>query len=254
MSKRPWGSGFTLVELMVTVAIATILAIIGGITIQSRLRTGNLEAAAQQLVSDVSYARSAAMFKGCATRFIFCKTKTCLTASDHAVAQNANKKIQIDSGAAASYYAILRNSSVTSGATCENTSAIPATGSTSDGYANWDFDRRPQALPKGIAFTNIYDNIGNLDDEWAETTEAVSSNSLYFSSQFGDVISGVNIPNGSLMTNGNKAVLQVGFDDCNPASADDCPAYIISVGSGGNVDAIKCSKGTRGTGGNDNCF
>jgi len=251
--------GFTLVELMVTVAIIVILSVVAGVSINSRIQVARLESAAQQLVSDLSYARSAAMFKGCSTRLIFCNTKACTSSPAGPVvvasvtATNGATTV-VGSGTTPSlYYAILRNSSTDTVTphTCSSSTAVP---NTSDGYAEWDFDRRPQQISQGLAFQHFYSPGFGYQKDWWQSSDPDSLNSIWFTVSLGEAT----IPLAALTfgnaLSGDPIIMQVQFDSCVPATADDCPAYLITMGSGGNVQMVKCAPGARTADDSDFCF
>lgn len=243
--------GYTLIEMLVVVAIVIILTALGVVNMNSRARVADLEEAAKTLSADVNFARGAAMFRGCPTRIIICMDKDCSNTSVSSISGN-----YIGNGSsAARYYAILRLSTTNSLGSCYNSSKVSGTGFSS----NWDFEKRPQAIPKGIAFTGIYAGAGNVPDagNWLSTTDAMATNSIWFSSSTG----AANIPvSGNTLTNGDTIAFQLTFDSCDPsgASAGECAGYFVTVGTGGVVNMLKCARGTghrtQGVFSSDNCF
>jgi prepilin-type N-terminal cleavage/methylation domain-containing protein len=257
--------GFTLVELLIVVAIIGVLSVIGGISLNSRIAISRLEEAAKTLVSDLRNARSSAMFKGCPVRFIHCADKTCSTTAATGrnvvlmagVSGTSGNFIGTSTGVVASYYGILRMSQKanTSG-TCYNSAAVNALDSPTDAYNYWDFDRRPQSIPKGVAFSSVYSPNAVLDfgGDWFTTTEPGAANSLWFSASSGVAT----IPTGgATASNGDTIAFQLNLDGCDPrSSSSECLGYLITVGAGGVVNMVKCSPGARSVGvtNSDVCF
>lgn len=225
--------GFTLTELMITVAIIVIMSVVAGVNINSRLKLGRLEEAVQTLTSDLNYARSAAMFKGCPIRFIFCMDSLCQTKVT-GTGETTSEKLVGTTSTAARYYAILRRSQAgdTSG-TCYNASAV-----TTDGFAQWDFDRRPQLLPSGVAFRNIYTNPDQInDDDWSDSASTVAANSLWFDSEFGRE-QGNPVQNPNTAVSGELVAFQLVLDNCTDA---DCPGFFVTITTAGVVSYKKCT-------------
>lgn len=262
-------SAFTLIELMIVLVIAIVLSAIGYINITSRLKTARLEEAAQTLVSDLSYARSAAMLKGCPTRFIFCNDRTCSPGAGTAVVSgvNSDNRAVIGTNATPSvparYYAIQRFSQADPSGTssmCYNSAAIP---SASDGYAYWDFDRRPQAIPQGVSFFPIYTSGGLADQtdwKWDQLSSAAAGNAIWFNSS-GDLTSAAMTDTANVVGSAvdYRIVFQIGLDTCTPTNTDDCIAYLISIpANGGTAKFTKCESNTgnrsRGTTRSNRCF
>ncbi len=243
--------GFTLTEVLIVLIIVGVLSIIGGISLNSRMRTSRLESAAEALKSDVSYARTSALFKSCPTRFIFCENKSCQPALQSET--DDSNGYMTKNSAFIRYYAIIRMSHADTGVSnCYNANAIAES---NDGFEYWDFDRRPQALPIGVAFTNIFGSgvvatSSNAVSDWSSSTSGAASNTIWFSSSNGSV----NVPSGSTDSTGNTIALQVGLDDCDPGDAsEECGGYFITVGSGGVVNMRKCIPGSRSSG-SDTCY
>lgn len=242
---------------MVVVAIIAVLSVAGGITLNSRLAASRLESAAGTLASDLRAARSSAMFKGCPTRFIVCADKTCSTTAGtgrNVTTQSSSSGNYLGTSAGpAQYYGVLRMSQSTdSAATCYNTNAV---GTSLDGYTYWDFDRRPQTIPRGVVITPVYSSAGSVPDHagnWSTSTDPAATNSIWFSSSSGTLTAPVNTA-----SNGDSIVFQVSLEGCDPkSSTSDCVAYFVTVGSGGVVNTVKCSPGARasGTNNSDVCF
>lgn len=246
--------GFTLIELLVVVAISLILAVIAGISLNSRLTISRLEQAAQTLVSDLRYARSSAMFKNCPVRVVFCDSRDCGALTATRQSGGYGNFIGTSADAPTSYYAMIRESQKedSSGSTpCYNSNAVNALSSPSDPWQYWDFDRRPQSLPQGVIFTSIYSTFPAGTYDWSSTSDAQATNSIYFSSSTGQF----NVPvSGGTASNGDTIAFQLSLSGCSPASSsDDCLAYLITVGSGGDINMVKCAPGGRADN-TDNCF
>lgn len=243
-------------------AIAIVLTVLAVITLTSRTRLANLESAAQTVMSDLSSARSGALLKGCPIRLVMCTDRKCTPGSGGVPPTNVVKttKYISNSSGATQIYAFYRMSSTTSGNPCYNPNAIAAT---SDGYANWDFDRRPQEIPQGVAFSAIYDGNSGVPDnsDWSSTvTSAAAANSLWFDSTTGQLNNGGSTP----ITSGNyidgngthyKVVVQLTLATCDPSSTStsDCVGYFIAESAGGQFTMVKCLPGGR-TDNNNTCF
>ena len=254
-------AGFSLIEIMIVVAIIAILSVVGGITLNSRLAASRLETAASTLSSDLRAARSSAMFKGCPTRFIICADKTCSTASgtgrNISAQTSASGNYLGTASGPALYYGVLRMSQKeSSSSTCYNTSAINSLDSPTDSYNYWDFDRRPQSIPRGVVFTSVYSPVAfpNFATDWSTSTDAAASNSVWFSSSSGTLTAPTG---GATASNGDPIAFQVSLESCDPRdTSSDCIAYLITVGAGGVVKMVKCSAGGRSPGAtlSDQCF
>lgn len=201
------------------------------------------------MVSDLRYARSAAMFKNCPVRVVFCNDRDCNSRSVSAI-NSASGNFLGSGSTPARFYAMIRESqrADSSGATpCYNSAA-----STADGWTYWDFDRRPQSIPTGVVFSPIYTNLAATTADWAVTTDALAANSIYFSQSAGQL--NVPVTNGTA-TNGDTITFQLSLQSCNPnSSSADCLAYLITVGAGGAVNMVKCSPGGRSADGTDKCY
>ena len=235
-------SAFTLVELMIVMTIAIILSVIGYVNITSRLRVSRLEDAVQTMVSDLSYGRSAAMLKGCSTRFIFCNDRLC---ADQALATDFSSRrvtAELPPYAPARYYAILRRSQADNPAeSCFSATAVNAAG---DGFDFWDFDRRPQSIPVGVSFFGIYPSANLLDQtDWNLTTSPAADNSIWFNSS-GDLTTAglTDTANVAGSAANYRIAFQLGLDDCSAAD-DDCTGYLVSIPpNGGTAKFTKCEK------------
>ncbi len=82
--RQPHGLGFTLLELIVTVAIATIVLTLGVPNFQSMLQNNRVRTALSDLTTDLNLARSEAIKRG--TNVTVCKSSdgaNCTTAADY---------------------------------------------------------------------------------------------------------------------------------------------------------------------------
>lgn len=253
-------NAFTLIELMVVMAIVVILTVVGYINISSRILTSRLESAVQTLASDLTYARSAAMLKGCPVRFIFCADKQCTNSTVNSGTPNGARVITGTTAAnaivPARFYAIQRYSQAidpNSPEGCYNAAAVNATGTPSDGFNYWDYDRRPVEIPLGTGLVPIYGGSGTGppdQTDWISTSGGAAANSLWFN-RSGDLRFGVvefaNVVGTSVSY---RIVFQLTMDNCTPATSGDCAAYLISIpANGGTATYTKCNSGTaRSTG------
>lgn len=167
-----------MIELMVVVALIAVISSIGYITLGSRMRLSRLESSAQELASNLSYARTAALFKNTPTRIVFCMDPTCATRAVAATTTINGQNVVGNGTLPARYYAILRMAEYfdpngvgyipdTDGnlANCDDpspgvfdpTATIVSPCAGGGGYWNyWDFDRKPQRIPDQIVFKQIY--------------------------------------------------------------------------------------------------
>ncbi len=244
MKKR----GFTLIELMVVVVIIGITAALSYIKINSRMMVSRLENFAQTLVSDLDYARSTAMLKGCPIRLVFCQDPNCTSLSDGLgnIASGEGSVIGRTTGgtfAPATHYAFLRMSqSTTLSGMCYNASAVAAA---SDLFGLWDFDRRPQPIPQGVVLRGIYTTTGILSNvDWSDTTSADASASLWFNSE-GRMTVPLNAFTTSTGAMSYRVVFQASLATCDAASAaDDCLGFLIATPqAAGQARLVRCSPG-----------
>lgn len=255
---------FTLIELLVVVFIGLIVTVLGFVSLTSRMRVAALEQAAQSLVSDLSYARSAAMLKGCPTRFILCADKACTDTDVEVEAASPHRILASATDSPAPFYAILRYSqSDTADPVCYNENAVPAAGAAGDGFDQWDFDRRPQAIPRGVALTGFYGasagaGVFDTGGDWDVSVAGVGNNSIWFESD-GDLNTPVvanALVSGSAVT--YQMVFQVTLDNCSPATNSDCLGYLVSIPrNGGTAQMTRCNLGVSrsGAGGSsNNCY
>lgn len=261
--------GFTLVELMVVVTIALIVTVLGVVSMSSRVGVANLEEAAQSLASDVSYARTAALFKGCPTQIIICADAKCQGLAKSKIGDGYIG----EAGENARYYAILRKTQyVDSDDDCYSPNVDPDDGRAGIVYNRMDFDRRPQALPSGVAFTAIYASVAgeamgaslsaNFID-WDDESSDEARNSLWFPTSISDSDANIqlaNIPvNDSVWrqnTSGDPIYIlfQLQLDNCDASDADDdCAAYFITMDESGEAGIQRCDPGSRTSHGNT-CF
>lgn len=242
-------SGFTLMELMITVVVIGLVAMVGVNGVQKRLVQSGLESAADALAAELSEARSSAILKQCPTRMVICMNANCANVDTQAIsAQSSSAGNFIGTAAGpATYYAIIRQT-------------VPC--STADlsgvGFANWDFDGKPKKLPSGVAFAPIYTsasgsiNDTNADAAWGGGASLLVTdvgNSLWFDSD-----ATFYIPVAANTTSdGNAIVFQLKSQSCNPATEDSCYGYFVTISPGGDTAAKPCSKGNRADN-SDTCF
>jgi prepilin-type N-terminal cleavage/methylation domain-containing protein len=264
--------GFTIIELIVVMVIVAVVTTLGVISIASRWRTSKLESAAQQMLSTLSAARTASIYKNCPTRIIFCADAACSSAQ----ARNASllsdasgPYIAVD-GVPARFYAVLRMAYY--GVNNNQRSCWFAGADPSPGLMHgWDFDSKPAALPLEVRVQPIYSNLDQFNEEpWmadaavplddSGRTSNAAINSLWFPSSADGLTASAtmrpqvpaNIPaTNSAMPGGRFAMLQLKLDNCNPDEDADCLAYIIAAGAGGRMELVACTAGTAGARPND---
>jgi prepilin-type N-terminal cleavage/methylation domain-containing protein len=241
--------GFTLIEILVALAIIAIVSVIGINTMTSRSVQIALEESAKSLRDDLSYARMAATLKGCPTRFIFCMDKLCNPGN----AQNSSITgiaggIVGASGSPAQFYSIMRMTTP-----CSSQAGVDAS---QDGFANWDHDVKPRQLPGGVVFSSIYTSSGVINrDNWTSSTgNAIEAgNSLWFSPTlsptYGTIPAG-----GAVEASGNFIAFQLRLAACDPSQTDDCSGYFITMSPGGVSGIKKCFNGGRSVNNTDKCF
>lgn len=250
-------SAFTLTELMIVVAIIAIISVVGGISLTSRLAVSRLEGAVQTLASDVSYARSAALFKGCPTRIILCEDASCVTKATSTTSSGV-----IGSGTEpARYYAVLRRTQYASSAQNCYSSGSDSDAGDARAFAEWDYDRKPQALPRGVAFSPIYTNQVLNTSDWSSISSVEAGNSIWFPTSISDTTASlqgvVNIPvdSSSVLDSASRSILfQLQLDSCDASNADDdCRGYFVTIDESGETAVRGCTAGTR-TNTSDICF
>ncbi len=258
---RRQDQGFTLIELMIVVAIAAIATVLGFVSLNSRMKASSLEQAASQLESDLSYARSAALLKGCRTRLIFCNNRDC-TAPDVVASGacptggSANCVLSQSGGIPAQYYAILRYSqNISNTDSCFTSEAVA---NALDGFDYWDFDRRPQPIPKGVALINIYSGaFGDLSDaDWNSSVSGDAGESIWFDTEgelHSPLVANALVPDTSLAY---RIVFQAQHEDCVVTSSENCLGFLVSIPvNGGTAKTTRCNLGTSRTGDNTNgCY
>ena len=254
----------TLIELIIVLVIIAIVSAVGITGIMSRWRTSRLEATAQQMLSTLTAARSSAMYKNCPTRIIFCADAACSSAAarNASVLTDASGPFVAVNGAPARFYAVLRMTYydvANNQRSCWFNGADPSPGL----IAGWDFDSKPVSIPNEVRIQPIYINLDQMNEEaWAtvgaDDTGRVSNqatNSLWFPSSSDGLLATANMraaipanvpvttPN---LTNGRFAMVQLKLDNCNPDSNENCLAYIIAAGAGGEMELLPCEPGTAG--------
>lgn len=248
-------------------AIAVILTVIGYVNIGSRMRTSRLDQAVQTISADLTYARSAAMLKGCPTRIIFCTNKACSDTNVSAASPVSGGGALISNSVgttAARFYAIQRYSQAVNALSsegCYNEAAVNALG---DGFDYWDFDRRPVELPLGVGFVPIYgsdnDDVPDQSD-WSSTTSSAAGNSLWFNRSGVAQLNSVENANVAGSSTTYRIMFQVTLDNCEVTGSTDadCLAYLVSMPpDGGTATFTKCNFGASRVAGtsvpSNNCF
>ena len=238
--------GFTLIELMIVVAIIAIASALSFVKISSRMQVSRLESFAQTLASDLDYARSAAMLKGCPIRIVFCQDANCSSSSGASINVSGGESGVVGlSGTPATHYAFLRMSQGDSNVMCFNANRV-----TTDGFAAWDFDRRPQPIPLGVVIRAVYLSTSGAPSavNWSNTTSADANQSIWFDSQgrltvpLSATISSTTVP--------HQVVFQASLGNCDVGSADsDCLGFIIATPqTSGQARLVRCELGVRGSG------
>lgn len=247
-------SGFTLVELMVVLALAIILATVGAISMNSRVSISRVESAAERIASDLAYARKAALFKGCPTRVILCGDPNC---QQTGVADGANNVIGVG-GEPARFYGILRLSQddTLGNAICPNPDWVPED---ADGFIHWDFDRKPQQISRGAGVTAIYNGAGGVMDSSNDFVpgegDAAEATSLWFPTTF-EATPNVPVDDGTMSADFDSAQIyfQIQLDDCEPDDADsDCLGILVGLTQGGEARVVPCDAGGR-TDATETCY
>jgi len=222
---------YTLIELMIVVAIIGTVAAIGAISISSRIQSSRLETAAMSLSADLAYARSAALFKGCHTRIIFCADAKCATKASNVTS--------------ATHYAILRRAQYgDKDGDCYIVGTDPSPGASDGGshFDNWDYDKTPKPLPSGVKFSDIYSEDAVSVADWGSVTDSDATNSIYFhTSPY--AVNAIYIPlaGGASMLDATKGspAFQVGLENCAPTTAD-CTGYVVSISDAGETFVTVC--------------
>ncbi len=244
--------GFTLVEVIVALAIVLVLSTMGITALVSRSAGVQLEETANSMVSDVMYARTAAALKGCPLRFVFCDDHNCSSLSGV-----ASGGLIGSSGAPARGYSIMRQT-----APCTGTAENALYGN--DGMANWSHDVHPREVPRGIVFTAIYNKSGGALEsaDWSTTTAnpSESSNSLYFSTTGSVAAANFPVMNSAQAANpggapANYILFQLESSGCDPATNEDCAGYFVTMNENGNAYVRRCLPAARsGSTPSDGCF
>lgn len=254
-------AGFTLTELVISVAIVAIVSVVGISALVSNINSTRIVSAAQDLAAFLKQARSYAVTQGCRTRIIICNNKHCEDASDHSASPSpvlkcvngASSPYHCDSTNAVSrYYGLLINT-------------VPCSVSdqnSADGYSYWDFDKSPLgALPGGVALTAIYTGTNGYlrSDDGAlgagntlVFSGGAGTNSLWFDPSLNPSFGNLPVAN-NRTASGNFVAFQVQQENCNPASSSDCMGYFVTMSPGGVAGIQRCVTGTRADG-SDICF
>jgi len=127
-------------------------------------------------------------------------------------------------------------------AMCYNASAVAAA---ADGFAFWDFDRRPQPIPQGIVMRGIYTTTGLVNSvDWSDTTSADATASIWFNSE-GHMTVPLNAFTTTTSAMSFQIVFQASLGTCDAASAtDDCLGFLIATPqAAGQARLVRCSPG-----------
>lgn len=252
---RPSLKAFTLMELLITITIILVVSSIGAISLNSRLAVASLEEAAQSLAADLSYARTAALFKGCPTRFVFCGDKLC---TQRDIAASVGGPVTVG-GENAQVYAIIRRMAHGAAGDCSTADADPDAGA-ANAFTNFDYDRKPQEISSRVSIDWIYDDstAANFQDDYADETASEAEDALWFATSISDPQANqgfMNLPVSTpLDADGNFIVFQLSLASCDPSvENDDCAAYFVTIDSSGQTGIRACLPGGRAGNGNT-CF
>lgn len=228
--------GYTMVEIFITLAIIAIVTAIGITTMSEREAASRISQAATDLATDLSMACSLAPSKGCPMRIVFCMDKACSTLATGTASDG--KKV----GSGSDYarvYAMIRMT----------TPCATSAGTTTDGFANWDFDSKPRELPRGVAISAIYSDASkslNAQNWTSSVSNAVDADaSMWFSPSL--IPSYGNIPVSLTPKTATNSFIafQVSPDNCIPATDESCMGYFIGISSGCQTEARRCFAGSR---------
>ena len=249
-------------------AIGAIVTMLGVISISSRYQANRLEGAAQELLSALSNARNAAIYKNCPVRVIFCADSSCSSDVNRAASLGSDSSgsyIAV-AGAPARFMAVIRMAYY-GDSNANRPCYFPNATDPSPGLiAGWDFETKPIAIPNEVRVeASMFSNLDQMNEEaWISSastlddsgrTSVQAVNSIWFPSSSASLPSlaymrasvPANIPTSVNTLPGNRfAVLQLKLASCNPASSDDCLAFILALGAGGDSAVINCVKPAGG--------
>mgnify|MGYP000198937275 CR=1 FL=1 len=186
--------GLTLMELVVVMAIGALITMLGVISVSSRYQANRLESSAQELLSAISNARNAALYKICPVRIIFCADASCSSAANRTIdtgaTDDSGSYISVN-GAPARYMAVIRMTYYGAGNANRPCYFPNATDPSPDLIDGWDFETKPIAIPnqvriQGDMFVNLVEMnekvwaVATADDSGRTSAEAV--NSIWFPS------------------------------------------------------------------------
>jgi len=255
-------------ELVVVMAIGAIITMLGVISISSRYKANRLESTAQELLSALSNARNAALYKNCPVRVIFCADPACSSATNREVTSltdDSGSYLAVNN-APARYMAVIRMTYYGVGNASRPCYFPNATDPSPNLISGWDFESKPIAIPPEVRVqASMFVNPDQMNEEaWAVAsaddsgrTSVQAVNSIWFPSSSASLPAlasmeasvPANIPTSNHALPGNRfAVMQLKMDSCNPASDDDCLAYILAMGAGGDAAVITCLKPAGGPG------
>lgn len=254
-------------ELMVVVVIVVSLVAAAYFSLGPRISVTRVESAALTLAELLETARAQALLKRCPTRIVLCQTRECPPAELAESVETADGGfIANDSnGVPVSFIGVLRRAQYTNNiASC----FVPGGSAPADGYAEWDFELRPQAISQNIVISSIYDTAsgGVWDDgDWSSITSLEAGDSVWFPRSL-TVTTGLNelrvpanIPINAASNRENEAetlfiFFQVKEPGCDPASDGDCVAYFVGLNESGEGVVQPCVRDSeRGTT-KDACF
>lgn len=206
------GCGFTLVEIMICLALAGVMMAIGAIMISSRQMTNRLYQEAKKIEADLIYAASTSLESSCPLRMIPCQTADCRPATGPVIGYALQRYCQA--------------SHQVCGVNCN----------LSDGYVYWDFVNRPQMIHSAFEVFGTGIAAANAEDGLPRT------NSLIFNT---DPISPI-VFNGSVITNldidgDHRRVFLIGMKGKDPRAQGNPPGWVVAISLGGDVKSYRCT-------------
>ncbi len=270
--------GFTLIEIMIVIVIAAVITTVGTISIASRWQASRLESAAEEMVSAISSARTSALYKNCPTRIIFCADQACFQRDVTVGTDDSGDYIEVN-GAPARFYAVLRLAyygSDNEDRPCyfQGTDPNEASG-TNNLISGWDFESKPISIPNEVRVEASLYGASELEQmnesEWdvaptsaeSGTSSAEAINSLWFPTSSSGLPASANmepsIPanvpvQNKNLTDNRVALVQLKLRSCNPRQDEDCLAFIIAAGPGGEIEAVRCEAGAGRANDTNTCF
>lgn len=261
-------SAFTMVEILVTMAIAVSLAAAAYITLTSRSTHAEVEAAAIKLAEIFEFARNDALTTRCPTRVIFCMDASCATPTDEA----SSGIIGPAADNPARYVAVLRKAFYDQSKQQDSCFVRETTGgdgtwtAPTDGFANWDFVMKPQWLSRSVVLADMYSgSVGGVGvDDWERNNAATASDSLWFPGSlvrergyqpnlasvpaFGPIDAG---SDDHVNASGDMVIFaQVQNSQCSGA---DCVAFFVGLDENGSAKVQQCEPGASRPGSLNGC-